>query len=464
MQLSKSDFMQYLGCPKSLWLLKREPQNFPQGESSVFDAKLAKDGNDVEETVRCFLEGVGRSAEFQRVFRTECGLYARADAVESTRGSKTILHEVKSSTGIREEHVKDACFQKICAERAGQGIDCVSLVHLNREYVRDGEIDPGELLVFADITDEVSRIQAETVDEIEDALEFLAGEIDRDGCSCLDLSRGSHCETFSLLNPAVPTPSIYNLPRLGAGKRTELVSEGIFSLANIPDEFPLTEYQRRFVDAAVSGKPQVNSRAIRSFLSELTWPLHFLDYETFASALPLMDGASPHRHFVVQYSLHVLRMDGTLTHKEYLEREASMPRRLIERMQTDIWPVGSIISWHAAFEKARNEDMAEAFPEHGRFLNDLNERMVDLEDVFKLDYVDAAFDGSTSIKKVLPVICPHLDYSVLDVHDGSSAMAEWERMIRSDPEQAEKIVRSLLSYCELDTRAMVEIHRFLCDL
>ena len=68
MQLSKSDFMQYLGCPKSLWLLKREPESFPQGGSSVFDAKLATDGNDVEETVRRFLKGTCRSAEFQRTF------------------------------------------------------------------------------------------------------------------------------------------------------------------------------------------------------------------------------------------------------------------------------------------------------------------------------------------------------------------------------------------------------------
>jgi hypothetical protein len=87
--------------------------------------------------------------------------------------------------------------------------------------------------------------------------------------------------------------------------------------------------------------------------------------------------------------------------------------------------------------------------------------MVDLEDVFKADYVDARFDGSTSIKKVLPVICPHLGYGDLDVQDGSSAMEAWERMINAEPEEAERIARSLLSYCERDTFAMVEIYRFL---
>jgi len=218
------------------------------------------------------------------------------------------------------------------------------------------------------------------------------------------------------------------------------------------------------VQAAKSGEPQINASAIREFLSELIFPLHFFDYETFASAVPLLDGASPHKHFPVQYSLHILEEDGPLTHTEYLEREARLPLQLIERMQADTGPSGNIVSWHASFEKTRNREMADVFPEKAEFLNDLNDRMVDLEDVFKTDYVDAGFDGSTSIKKVLPVVCPHLDYGDLDVQDGASAMEARERMINAEPEEAERIANSLLSYCERDTFAMVEIYRFLNEL
>ncbi len=90
--------------------------------------------------------------------------------------------------------------------------------------------------------------------------------------------------------------------------------------------------------------------------------------------------------------------------------------------------------------------------------------MVDLEDVFKTDYVDARCDGSTSIKKVLPVVCPHLDYSDLDVQDGSAAMEAWERMLNAEPEEAERIAGSLLRYCDRDTFAMVEIYRLLSGI
>ena len=461
MQLTKTDFIHYLKCPKSLWLEKRAPETYPHGKSSAFERKLAREGYEVERYVHQFFESEIRPAEFQRAFTSRDGLFARADAVEETESGETVLYEIKSSNSVKDEHLGDACFQKICAERTGQNVDRVILVHLNGDYVRRGEVDPGELLKFTDVTAQIEAIEDETVAEIDAALAFLAKEIDRIGCPCLEKARGNHCDTFTLFNPGVPVPSIYSLPRLSAGKRKDFLKKGIFGLAAIPDDYPLSERQRLVVQAARSGEPQVNAKAVQDFLSELVFPLHFLDYETFASAVPLIDGASPHKHFPVQYSLHILEEDGSLMHREYLEREARMPHHLVEKMHADIGPEGSVVSWHAPFEKARNRDMADTIRMHAEFLNDVNERMVDLEDVFKADYVDARFDGSTSIKNVLPIVCPHLDYSDLDVQDGAVAMEAWRRMIDAEPEEASEIARALLKYCRRDTFAMVEIHRFL---
>ena len=47
-QLTKTDFIQYLNCPKSLWALKREPGTYPHGEFSVFLQKLTREGYEVE--------------------------------------------------------------------------------------------------------------------------------------------------------------------------------------------------------------------------------------------------------------------------------------------------------------------------------------------------------------------------------------------------------------------------------
>ena len=469
MQLTKTDFIQYLNCPKSLWLLLNAPNEYPHGEFSVFLQKLTREGYEVEQYVRQFFENAeGRAADFQRVFETEDGLFARADALEVVDGG-TVLYEIKSSTSVKTDaahnHLKDACFQVICAERTGQQIDAVSLAHLNGEYVRDGEVVPEELLVFEDVTERVRAIEAETAAEMDEALAMLRQiELDRAGCSCLHKSRSNHCDTFALFNPTIPKPSIYSIPRLSAKKRAELIASGIFDLLAIPDYFALSANQTGLVQAAKSGAPIVNLDGIRAFLSGLSFPLCFLDYETYASAVPLLDRTSPHKHFPVQYSLHVLHGDGTLDHHEYLEREARLPDRLLAKLNTDIGSEGSVVSWHASFERTQNKEMARLFPDYSDFLAGLNDRMVDLEDVFKADYVDARFDGSTSIKKVLPVICPELSYKELDVQDGASAMDAWQKMVTAGGLESEQIASALLGYCKLDTFAMVEIYRFLFRL
>ena len=470
MQLTKTDFIQYLNCPKSLWALKHDPENYPHGEFSVFLQKLTREGYEVERYVRQFLEREGeRAVDFQTVFETEEGLFARVDALEISTDGEVILYEIKSSNSVKTDsshnHIKDACFQKICAERARQNIDRVYLVHLNGSYVRNGAVDPAALLEFVDVTEPVGDIAEATGGEIDAAQNLLREvELDKEGCSCLHKSRGNHCDTFSLFNPDIPTPSIYSLPRLSAKKRADFIVNGIFNLSGVPDDYPLSANQQIVLQAAKKAVPQVNLEEIQSFLAGMRLPLYFFDFETYASAVPLIDGASPHKHFPVQYSLHILDEDGNLSHKEFLEREPHLPDRLVEQMQADIGPEGSIVSWHASFEKTQNREMAAMFPDKAAFLGDLNDRMVDLEDVFKTAYVDAGFDGSTSIKKVLPIICSELDYKDLDVQDGASAMVSWERMIKAEAEQADQISSALLSYCERDTFAMVEIYRFLTKL
>jgi CRISPR/Cas system-associated exonuclease Cas4 (RecB family) len=467
MQLTKTDFIQYLNCPKSLWWLKHDPDSYPHGEFSVFQQKLTREGYEVERYVRWFFENEdGRAVNFQTVFETEDGLFARADALERADDGKANLYEIKSSTSVKTDtahnHIKDACFQKICAERAGQKIDRVYLVHLNGKYVRDGEIDPAALLKFVDVTEQVGEMQSVTEVEIDEALSLLREiDLDRIGCSCLRKSRANHCDTFSLFNPGISVPSIYSLPRLSQKKRDELITNGIFDLTAVPDDYRLTANQKLVLRAAKSGAAQIDLAGIQGFLEGFQFPLYFFDFETYASAVPLVDRASPHKHFPVQYSLHILDADGTLTHKEFLEREPRLPDRLMRQMLADIGREGSIISWHASFEKTQNREMGMWFPDKAEFLNDLNNRMVDLEDVFKTAYVDAQFDGSTSIKKVLPVVCPALNYKDLNVQDGSLAMEAWERMIGAEGEEANQIANNLLRYCERDTLAMVEIYRFL---
>lgn len=125
MRLTKSDFIGFLQCPKSFWLLKRHPDDYPYGDFSAFLQKITREGYEVERYVREFFTAdADRAVSFQRIFETEDGLFARADAFEESADGRFILYEIKSSTSVKTDaahnHLKDACFQKICAQGAGQ--------------------------------------------------------------------------------------------------------------------------------------------------------------------------------------------------------------------------------------------------------------------------------------------------------------------------------------------------------
>ncbi len=465
-QISKTDFIHYLNCPKSLWLLKHKPDVYPHGEFSNYAKKIAAEGYEVEEHVQALLsdQPKAHTYSFQSIFQTERGLYARADVTRDNGDGTINIYEVKSSTsvkrGARHNQIKDAAFQKIAAEEAGANVASVFIVHLNRDYVRDGEIDRQELLVFVDVTNEVAAVEPETRAEIDRALEIMdQTAIDESSCTCLTLTKSNHCDAFDYFNPNIPKPSIYNLPRISKAKLAGFVAGGRFELDEI-ELGEVTQKQALVLQSAQSRKPLIDQTVLAGFYSKVTYPIYFLDYETYSSAIPLVDRARPQAPIPFQYSLHVKRTPGDteLLHAEYLAKEAAMPLALIEHMQNHIGATGSVVSWHAAFENTQNKNMAALYPNKADFLNSLIERTLDLEDLFKDGYVDIAFGGSTSIKMVLPVLAPDLTYEGMDVANGTDAMEAWIRFITmSESADKDQLREAMLEYCKLDTYAMVRI-------
>jgi hypothetical protein len=92
-------------------------------------------------------------------------------------------------------------------------------------------------------------------------------------------------------------------------------------------------------------------------------------------------------------------------------------------------------------------------------------RLWDLLKVVRENYYHPKFYGSTSIKTVLPALAPDLDYSSLEISDGSSASFAFQRQAEGVTSEAAWKVTSanLLQYCGLDTIAMVRVARALVE-
>ncbi len=488
-QLTKTDFIQYLNCPKSLWLLKNKPEDFPKGEFSLFLEKLIKEGYEVEEYAQKLFPNAiklpdfgsaeltkqeinkGNTAFFQATFETEKGVFARIDILEKKADDTWHIYEVKSSTSIKKDkkhnHLKDACFQKYAMLENGYNVSQVSIIHLNKEYTRKGEINPNQLLEIEDVTEQIDAIYSGVVNEINSAVNFINRQALRlTSCSCREKTRSNHCDSFRYFNKDIPDYSIYEIGRISAKKVIELIDQDVLAIEDIPSDYHLNDKQQLQVESVRQNRPIIDNKEINNKLSALTFPLHFIDYETYASAVPRIDGVRPHQHIPFQVSIHTMEEDGAIKHFEFLADTLELPIKLIEFMEASTGKTGTFISWHASFEKSRNKDMIEMFPQYEDYLTYMNNNMFDLEDIFKTDYVDYRFHGSTSIKKVLPVLLPELSYDSLEVQNGTMALDVWGRMVLENDYEGEKeeVRKSLLSYCELDTLAMVELYKELLKI
>jgi CRISPR/Cas system-associated exonuclease Cas4 (RecB family) len=479
--LSKTDFKDYLICPKCFWLKKKRPDKYQEVvdlELSLFEQKLIRDGYEVEKYARDIFPNGEYGKEFQVKEGELTGVMARIDIINlNPETGKWDLYEVKSSSEVKNDlkhnHLNDLTFQTVVLKESGVDVGKTYIVHINREYVRNGDINPFELLVLSDQTINVWENMDEVKIGMKSALEILDQEdIDVNECGCLYKSAGQRCSCFSIFNPQVPEYSVHNI--LMGSKLKLLINDNIFDPKDIPEDFDLTDRQKSLVEVQKIGKPRIDQDGIREDLDSLQYPIYFLDYETFAKPIPVLDGYKPNQQLVFQFSLHILHESGELEHKEYLaDNIESSTDGLVKAMKEYIGPVGSVIVWHESFEKGRNDELGQIHPEAYDFFRDLNNRIYDLKVIFTKKYLHPDFKGSASIKKVLPVLVPELTYKDLDIQNGTMALSEWGKMVGLEVSKKEgelseekklEIRSNLLKYCELDTLAMVKIFEVLKEI
>jgi hypothetical protein len=480
--LTKSDYLKYLTHPAYLWLQKHAKDKLPdideRAQAALDEGNLVEtyarrlfpaghlidvhifDGPDAS---RAYLTNpTGPQILFQPSVLTSRRLYARADILIRTPDGWD-LYEVKSSTSPKDAHYHDLAFQRLAFEEAGHRIARCFIVHINGHYVRAGAVDVQELFTTVDVTSHVEAIASDTARRVTEARAI----VDRAQCPPLAPEHAGFWAhgwkpIYFSLHPDLTSDSIYQLTRLTTAQIKELTALGIERLTDIPDDFPLGSQQHAQVLAARAGQAIIHHDKIAHSLEGLQYPLYLLDYETFASAIPLWDGVRPYQQLPFQYSLHVIEAPGAEPgHREYLARGTDYPvEDLLAHLQSNLGPGGNVIVWHKDFEMGCNDAMAALHPAYATFLESVNARVYDLMESFANGWwADPRFMGSASIKQVLPVLAPELSYKGLGIGEGLTAQIRWMKAARGQlsAEEAGQVYDDLVEYCGQDTWAMVRI-------
>ena len=240
-------------------------------------------------------------------------------------------------------------------------------------------------------------------------------------------------------------------------------------LEDLPSEIKLTSTQSAQLRAHRTGEAIVDREAIARELDELSFPLHFIDYETFAPAIPPFSRYSPYDQIPLQYSVHIVGAPSEEPmHRDFLHIGSDDPSTsFLASLQQHIGPFGAIIVWNKGFESHVNDCIAGRLPSAKDYIIEFNDRIYDLKDIFAKQYfVHKHLYGKVSIKNVLPVLTPRLSYSSLKIHDGATASLAWSKLLSdqlSDDER-KRLYGQLREYCALDSYGMYAIWQALIGL
>lgn len=482
--LSKSSYLTGLQCHKALYLSCFQPGLrgslgqaeqarlqegrevgmvarglFPVGVDIAASATL-----DLEARAQATQRAIAQGAKviYEAAFIHD-SVYAALDILVHL-GNYWVIHEVKASTQVKEEHILDVALQLHVARGAGLAIDGVHIVTLNNAYVRQGDIDPKRLFRITSVQEQVMAEAPFIPLRISEMKAVLASGVEPQRAIGPQCSKPHACSFMEHCWKDLPKPSVLDLTR-GGRRVWELYGQGIRLIKDIPSSEKLTTPQQRQVDAWKSGLVHIDVPAVRGFVNALRYPLHHFDFETFLPAIPLYEGTRPYQQLPFQYSLHIQLAPGVdPVHKEFLADGSADPReQLIQQLLEDIESEGDILVYHIQFERERLLELARDLPHYAAPLQGIIARLKDLEEPFKSGhYYAPGMNGSSSIKSVLPALVPELSYADLNVRDGSTASMLFTQLALGRYAGDVPALRTdLLAYCGLDTRAMVEILRVL---
>ena len=496
--VSKDNFLNWLTCPGYAWMAMHHPEMTPPEDANARRKQLA--GDMVETLARtCFTDALlvdaetpedavrqthnalaaGANTIFHATVMTERGLLAEADVLVRDEDGWHLI-EIKSSAadparpnGVVRKHLPDLAFQSFVLQEAGIPIVRCSLMHIDKHYRRNGIVKVADALALTDVTGFVAQAREETRANVEAALLDLQNQEDPAVCDCDRKTRAHRCPMFEHFHPNIPkSGTIYHISGIHRSTLLPAIDRGIINLVDWPDDLPLSAKQRRQVELARNGEEVIERTGIRSMLDRLRFPLHFLDYETFQQPIPMWEGFVPQQQVPFQYSLHIRRSDGSLSHREHMcvtRGENPIPA-LVHHLRKDMGDRGSVIVWNKAFEESRNREMAALLPEHADFLADINHRMFDLADIVSKGWwMHPDFGGRWSLKSVLPVAAPDLRYEDLDISDGGTASELWTQCMVDEigtvtEDEQSDVIAALREYCSLDTLAMIRIWEHVREL
>ena len=480
--ITRGLYLDGLRCPKLIWKDRYAPEEARREETdpvmkqqaeevrtlglSLFEGRVPVRETDLNRQCETTAALIAEKTEWieDASFRQE-DCFITADLLHCREDESLELYLIKSALSVRESYLEDLTFQAYVLKELGFRVSGCFVMHLNRSYIRTGDLDLCALFTTVKMMKPVQKRIPKTarkLDVIRSVLESGQCPQEEVGDRCAGMVV---CRYHDSCFEAPEENTVFVLNNMGLNQKFELARLGMKDLRVLLEKGKLNRNQTLQARYELEDLPDlIETEKIRGFLASLNYPLYFLDFESFQPAVPRFDHTRPYDQIVFQYSLHILKeKGGVLEHEEFLAEPGADPRRpLAESLCEHVREDGCVLVYNAQFEKTRIKELAELYPDLSGHLLAIAGNIADLAVVFASKwYYSKAMHGKYSLKYVLPALFPEdpeLNYDNLSgIHEGRAASGAFPAMETMSEEEREECRKELLAYCALDTLAMVRI-------
>lgn len=378
-RLSKSRMLDFLQCPKKLYLRTHCPglEEISQSSEQKFSfgyqvgevaRQLYPDGIMIghDDNLKLALEATQSSLKehpdkplFEATF--ECsGILVRADLM-LPEGNKYCMVEVKASTGVKDYQLNDCAIQSWVVEGAGTPISTIELAHIDNTFIYQGDNNYHGLFKHVEVVDQIAPIKEQIPAWIDECQKLLNGDMP-------DIEPGSQCTSpydCPYINYCDPNRNegypISILPR--GGKLIEaLTAEGIADVRDIPEGRLSKPQHERIRRSTINGMYEVDPEA-NEIMAGFSYPRFYLDFETIQFAVPIWKDTHPYQQIPFQWSCHIEENPGNFRHEEFLNISGDDPSwAFAMAMLTTLEDDGPIFVY-SHFERTQIKVLAERYPD-----------------------------------------------------------------------------------------------------
>lgn len=488
--LTKSKIMTGLQCHKKLWYdindpIKKDSHLFHIGNRfgdyarqyygrgvnlvNVTDPNLA-----IADTAKA-IKYLETKAIYEGAFLHSETL-VRADVILKGNDGWHLI-EVKSSTELKQEHIKDASIQAYVIKATGLNLVTVKIAHINKafEYKEDGNYEG--LLIEVDITESVLNNMG-NVESWIDELHYLG----KNGIAIPKVEMGDQCTDpypcpyqtrCGEFLPKVADVPISILPNTGGTLAEKWAKSGIYDLRDVPEE-ALKNPLHKIIQTSHKENRAWISQELKDRVNSFAWPRYFMDFETVQQGVPLLTGTKPYQAVPFQWSVHRwdelhqdIKLEDGYGFLEYFD--PLMDRMFLEELLKVIGNKGPIFAHNAATEKTVLKKLITR-PNCRDLKPDVENIIARVEDTLDMVrngvFYSPEMNGSFSLKDIVKAIPTSVDYASPDaLSGGGDAQIVWFCCTDKNIAKAEKekLTRKLKTYCAQDTLALYHLLKFISE-